>query len=123
MAEILFKELSFQIVGAAMEVHTTLGPGFLEEIYQKALQRELILRKITFVPQSHVKVDYKGEAIADYYLDLVVEGKVCVELKAVSQLAPVHESQVISYLKASKLKLGLLFNFGETSLKHKRIVL
>jgi GxxExxY protein len=76
-----------------------------------------------FVSQSHVKVVYKGHEIADYYLDLVVDDKIDVELKAVSQLLPVHESQVISYLKASKLRVGLLINFGEQRLCHKRIVL
>ncbi len=73
--------------------------------------------------QKHIQVGYKGSVIADYYLDLVVDQKIDVELKAVSQLAPVHQSQVISYLKASGLRVGLLLNFGEQSLTHKRIVL
>jgi GxxExxY protein len=121
MSDFLYKELSYQVIGAAMEVHSTLGPGFLEEIYQKALERELSLCGIPFVSQQHIQVEYKGAMIADYYLDLVVDEKIDVELKAVSSLAPVHEAQVLAYLKASNLKVGLLFNFGEASLRHKRM--
>lgn len=106
-----------------MEVHRLLGPGFLEEIYQKAFEKELRLRGIPFASQQHIEVFYKGDVIADYYLDLVIDGKIDIELKAVSKLAPVHQAQVLSYLKASRLRLGLLINFGETSLQYKRIVL
>jgi len=123
VAELLYKQLSFDVIGAAMEVHRVMGPGFLEEVYQKALERELALRQIPFVAQQHIEVEYKGMSIADYYLDIVVDGKIVLELKAVSQLLPVHQSQLISYLKASGLKLGLLINFGEESLRHKRIAL
>ena len=123
MGDFLYKELSYSIIGAAIEVHNLLGPGFLEEIYQKALERELTIRKVSFESQKHIVVEYKGVTIADYYLDLVVDGRIVVELKAVSQLSSVHEAQVISYLKASKFKIGLLFNFGDRSLKHKRLAL
>jgi GxxExxY protein len=123
MSDLLYKELAFEVVGAAMEVHNMLGPGFLEAVYQAALERELSLRGIPYEAQKHIQVPYKGMRIADYHLDLVVDSKIDVELKAVSQLAPVHDSQVLSYLKASGLRLGLLFNFGETSLRFKRIVL
>lgn len=123
MAELLYKQLSFEVIGAAMEVHRVMGPGFLEEVYQKALERELAIRHIPFVAQQHIEVAYKGIVIADYYLDVVVDGKIVLELKAVSQLLPVHQSQLMSYLKASGHKLGMLINFGEESLRHKRIVL
>ncbi len=123
MNELLYKELAYEVIGAAMEVHRNLGPGFPEAVYQAALEIELRHREIPFIAQQHIQVNYKGTMIADYYLDLVVDNKIDVELKAVAQLAPVHQSQVISYLKASGLKLGLLINFGETSLKHKRIIL
>lgn len=123
MAEFLYKELSFEIIGAAMEVHNTLRPGFLEEVYQKGLEHELTLRGIPFVGQQHIQVSYKGVMLADYYLDFVVDGKIVVELKAVSELAPVHKAPLISYLRASHLRVGLLFNFGETSLRRERIVL
>jgi GxxExxY protein len=123
VGDLIHKELAYSVIGAAMEVHRVLGPGFLEEVYQAALERELALRAVPFEQQYHVQVRYKDTAIADYYLDLVVDGKIAVELKAVSQLAPVHDSQVLSYLKASGLRLGLLINFGEQSLRYKRIVL
>ena len=123
MSDFLYKELSYEVIGAAMEVHSTLGPGFLEEIYQKAFERELTLRKIPFIAQKHIQVNYKGEVIADYYLDLVVDNKIDVELKAVNRLASVHDAQVLSDLKASGLKVGLLINFGESRLVHKRIAL
>ena len=123
MDELLYKELAYEVIGAAMEVHRELGPGFPEAVYQAALEIELRHREIPFTAQQHIQVNYKGTMVADYYLDLVVDNKINVELKAVAQLAPVHQSQVISYLKASGLKLGLLINFGETSLKHKRIIL
>jgi GxxExxY protein len=121
MAEFLYKELSFKIIGAAMEVHRVLGPGFLEEIYQAALEHELALGQVKFVPQQRILVEYKDAVIGEYYLDLVVDGKIVVELKAASSLASVHEAQLLSYLHASHLKVGLLFNFGEVSLKHKRM--
>ena len=122
MTDSLFRELSYSVIGAAMQVHNILGPGFPEQIYQAALERELALQNIPFEPQKHIKVEYKGAAIADYYLDLVVDDWIDVELKAVNQLVPVHQSQVISYLKASGLRLGLLFNFGEQSLVYKRVI-
>lgn len=119
----LYKELTFQIIGAAMEVHKVLGPGFPEAVYQEALECELELRGIPFEAQKPVTVMYKGRTVADYYLDLVVDGRVDVELKAVAELAPVHQSQVLAYLKASGLRVGLLLNFGEARLRHQRIIL
>ena len=123
MAEVLYKQLSYEVIGAAMEVHNELGPGFPEEIYQLAMQRELQLRDLPFSAQHHVQILCKGAVLKDYYLDLVVDDRIDVELKAVSQLLPVHQSQVLSYLKASHLRLGLLINFGQMRLVHKRIVL
>lgn|SRR5690606_11729421 len=121
--DLLYKDLAYAVVGAAMEVHSILGPGFTETVYQTALERELTLRRIPFVAQKRIQVCYKDVLVADYYLDLVVDDKIDVELKAVDQLAPVHVSQVLSYLKASGLKLGLLINFGEARLRFQRIAL
>jgi len=123
MSKYLYKELSYEIIGAAMEVHRELGPGFPEAVYQASLERELDLRKIPFTSQAHVPVKYKGAVVAEYYLDLVVDEKIDVELKALGELAPVHEAQVLAYLKASGLRLGLLFNFGQPSLQTRRIIL
>ena len=121
--DLLYKDLAYAVVGAAMEVHSILGPGFTETVYQTALERELTLRRIPFVAQKRIQVCYKDVLVADYYLDLVVDDKIDVELKAVDQLAPVHVSQVLSYLKASGWKLGLLINFGEARLRFQRIAL
>ncbi len=123
MAEVLYKELSFEIVGAAMEVHKVLGPGYPEQIYQSALERELGLRRVPFTAQHCIEVPYKGATLGTYYLDLVVDGKIITELKAVSGLQAVHQAQVLAYLRASRLRLGLLINFGEASLRFKRIAL
>jgi GxxExxY protein len=100
------------VIGAAIEVHKTLGPGFLESIYEEALCVELTLRGVRFTRQAPVAVDYKGHRIGENRLDLLVEDNVVVELKAVDALAPVHTAQMISYLKASGCRIGLLINFN-----------
>ena len=93
-----------------------------ENVYQKAFERELTLRMIPFESEREIIVEYKGTSIAKFYLDLVVDDKIVVELKALEKLAPVHESQLLTYLAASKLRLGLLFNFGEDTVRTKRLV-
>ena len=97
MPEIIFKDLSYNIVGAAMEVHRVLGPGFLEAVYQAALAHELTLRGINFEQYVKLPVSYKGELIGDYEADFVIEGKIILELKAVTSLHPRHEAQAIHY--------------------------
>ena len=122
MTEILFKELSFAIVGAAMEVHKLLGPGFLEAVYRKALIYELTLRGITVEEERVLPVYYKGQLIGEYKADLVVDGKIILELKAVSAITKIHEAQAIHYLTATGMKLAIILNFGASSLQQKRIV-
>ena len=122
MSEIVFKDLSYAIVGAAMEVHRILGPGFLEAVYEEALAHELGLRGISFQQQLRLPVQYKGRVVGDYVADLVVEDGIVVELKAVSGLTRAHEAQAHNYLAATGLRLALLLNFGEASLRQKRIV-
>ncbi len=122
MAEILYKELSYAIIGAAMEVHRVLGPGFLEAVYQKALAHELTLRGIRFEQFKRLPVTYKGELVGEYEADFVVEDKIILEIKAVSALNPAHEAQAINYLAATGLRLAILLNFGSQSLQHKRLV-
>jgi GxxExxY protein len=122
MAEILYKELSFAIVGAAMEVHRVLGPGFLEAVYQKALAHELSLRGIRFEQFKRLPVTYKGVLVGEYEADFVVEDKIILEIKAVSALNQAHEAQAINYLAATGLRLAILLNFGAASLQHKRLV-
>lgn len=122
MAELLYKDLSFAIIGAAMEVHNVLGPGFLEAVYQIALEKELALRKISFEPKVKLPVSYKGELIGEYEADLVVDGKIIVELKSISRFNSVHEAQAIHYLTSTGLQLALLINFGAGSLEYRRII-
>ena len=118
-------EISGQIVDAAMKVHSELGPGLLESAYEACLLFELHRRGFTAVSQVELPIKYDGVRIdAGYRLDLLVEDKVIVELKAVSKLQPIHETQLLSYLKLSKKQLGLLINFQVVRLKDgiKRIV-
>jgi len=116
---------TYAIIGAAIEVHRVLGPGYLESVYEEALAVELNLRGVAFERQKGMSVDYKGHAVGEGRLDLLVDGCLIVELKAVEALAPIHTSQVISYLKATQLPLGLLINFNVPLLKEgiKRIIL
>ncbi len=122
MAEILFKELSYAIIGAAMEVHRILGPGFLEAVYQAALAHELTLRGIRFEQFKKLPVYYKGVLVGDYQADFVVEDKIILELKAVSAFHPKHEAQALNYLTATGFRLAILLNFGAESLQHQRVV-
>jgi GxxExxY protein len=113
--------LTHKIIGAAMEVHKLLGPGFIESIYQRALLRELHLRDLTVQTEIQIEIKYKGQVIGKHRMDLVVSGLVIVELKAVSGIADIHLAQVLSYLKASGLQLALILNFGEPSLAWRRV--
>lgn len=122
MAEILYKELAYAIVGAAMEVHRELGPGFLESVYQRALVYELQLRQIAFVEYQRLPVRYKNHLAGEFEADLVVDDKVILELKAVSALTAAHAAQAQHYLAATGLRLALLLNFGAKSLETKRVV-
>mgnify|MGYP001074191660 CR=1 FL=1 len=110
-------ELARRVIGAAIEVHRHLGPGFLESVYEEALCVELELRQIPFDRQRSISVDYKGRSVGQGRLDLLVGDKLLVELKAVDRLAPIHNAQVISYLKATRMHLGLLINFNVPLLK------
>ena len=122
MTELLYKELTFKVIGAAMEAHRILGPGFLEAVYQGALERELYLRTIPFERKVKLPVIYKDAVIGDYEADLVIDKKFVVELKAVSKLNSSHEAQAMHYLTATGLRLALLLNFGASSLEHRRVI-
>jgi GxxExxY protein len=110
-------ELARAVIGAAIEVHRHLGPGFLEDVYEEALCVELRLRQIAFVQQKAVKVEYKGEYVGEGRLDLLVGDRLVVELKAVKAVAPIEVARVISYLKATGRQLALLVNFHVPTLK------
>lgn len=121
MAELLYKELSYLIVGAAMEVHRVLGPGFLEVVYQASLAHEFTLRNIRFEQYKKLPVIYKGILVGDYIADFVIEDKIILEIKAVSALHSRHEAQAIHDLTATGLQLAILLNFGAESLQSHRI--
>ena len=110
-------DLTFIIIGAAMAVHSELGPGLLENVYENALCIELAARNLEYEQQKHLEVLYRGRNVGSFYADLVVEDKVIVELKSVKDLAPIHEAQLITYLKLANIKTGLLINFNVVSLK------
>jgi GxxExxY protein len=111
--ELLFRDEVFAIVGAAMEVHNTLGAGFLESVYQEAMEIELAARQIPFRAQYNLAVNYKGKQLAQCFLaDIYAFDLIIVELKAVSMLTGPHHAQLLNYLRASACKVGLLINFG-----------
>lgn len=122
--ELLFKEYSYAIIVACMEVHKYLGPGFLEVVYKDAIEIELMRTGIYFEREKKYEVMYKGNKLQHFYVaDFVVEGVVILEVKAAAAVSPVFIAQTINYLKVSGNKLGLLINFGETQLMVKRLVL
>ncbi len=111
-------ELSKEIIGAAIEVHRHLGPGLLESAYEEALCYELELRKIPYERQKYQSLNYKNKTLkTDYRIDLLVDGKVIVEIKARETVAPIDKAQTLTYLRLGEFKLGLLINFHEPLLK------
>jgi len=117
-----FEELSSRIIGAAIEVHRELGPGFLEAIYEEALKVELSEQSMHCDSQKEIKIEYLGVEIGVHRLDLLVEKKIIVELKAVKELTDIHFAQLRSYLKAAGLRVGLLLNFAKPTLEIRRVV-
>lgn len=113
------------MIGAAIEVHRALGPGFLESVYEEALCIEMDMRDIPHNRQCPIAINYKSRPVGEGKVDLLIGDKLIVELKAVDTLAPIHSAQVISYLKMMRLPLGLLINFNVPVLKEgiKRIIL
>ena len=123
MDKIVYKEESYKIIGACMEVHKTLGCGFLEPVYQEALSIEFQKQHIPFEKEKVLSIVYKDvELEKKYVTDFVCFGKIILETKAVKELCDNHRAQIINYIKATQMKLGLLVNFGETSLKYERFV-
>ena len=122
MAEILYKEFSYVIVGAAMEVHKTLGSAFVESVFEGALAHEFDLQGIPYERQKRLPVFYKGKQVGEFIADFVVDGKIILELKAVKEINKIHEAQAHNYLAASGLRLAIILNFGAPSLEYKRIV-
>jgi GxxExxY protein len=117
-----FEELSKKIIGAAIEVHRALGPGFLESIYEEALKVEFAEHGLHYDAQKEIQIKYLGVEVGLHRLDLLVEKQIIVELKAVKDFTEIHFAQLRSYLKATGLKVGLLFNFSKPTLEIKRVV-
>ena len=110
-------EIANAVIGASIEVHRILGPGYLEAVYEEALALELAARGLSFKRQSAVTISYKGKEIGKARLDLIVGEQVIVEIKAVDTLAQVHRAQLLSYLRATGMELGLLINFNPAALR------
>lgn len=121
--QLIYAEEAYRLVGAAMQVHRELGCGFLEPVYQEAFQLVLQDARIPFEREKLLPIHFMGRKLQkEYFADFVCFDKIIVEFKAVATLTSVHEAQVMNYLKATRFKLGLLFNFGGLSLVHKRLV-
>jgi GxxExxY protein len=125
MVELILKDEVFAIIGAAIEVHRVLGSGFLEPVYQEAMEIESASRILPFEPQKIIRIDYKGRLLKkEYIADLIYYNQIIVELKALDKLTGKEESQILNYLKATRMKVGLLINFGSSpKLEWKRFVL
>lgn len=120
--EILFKELSYSIIGAAMAVHNELGPGFLEAVYRRSLRIELGEGGSQCEEERPVPVYYKTHLVGDYRADLLVDGKIILELKAGKAIADEHVAQALNYLAATGLRLAIIINFGQEKLEYRRVV-
>ena len=117
----IYKAETYNIVGAAMDVHRCLGHGFLESVYQEALELELKNRGIDYISQKQIEIYYKNQLLTKSFIaDLYCYDSIIVELKAVTAILPIHEAQIINYLKATKRELGIIINFGTDSLEYKR---
>ncbi len=119
----LYEEETYKIIGACFEAHKTLGHGFLEAVYQEALEMEFQLRNIPYQREKMLYINYKERQLKKHYVaDFVCYDKIIIETKAISDLTSKDESQILNYLKATNFKLGLLINFGKPSLQKKRII-
>ncbi len=120
--ELLYRNLTEKIIGALFEVHKDIGPGLTEVIYKRALLHELGLRGLKAEAEKEISVFYKCKSVGKYRVDILVDEKVILELKVTSMLEPIHEAQLISYLKSTNYKVGLLVNFGKKKLEFKRFI-
>ena len=113
-------DLAGRVIGIAMEVHRTLGPGFVESVYENALLVELAASQLAFESQKTLKVIYKGQSVGEFLADIIVDMALVIELKAVQSLLPIHEVQLVNYLTATGIEEGVLLNFGSESLQFKK---
>jgi len=122
MANLVYPELSYKIVGILFEVHSRLGGGFVEKYYQRAIEKLLKENKLQYRKELMANISFKDDYIGKYFLDFLVENKIILELKSVPKLLPIHFKQVRSYLKVKNLELGILANFRGNKLTYKRIL-
>ncbi|WP_319371113.1 GxxExxY protein [uncultured Ilyobacter sp.] len=122
MNEFLYKELSYKIIGLAMEVHRELGSGFLEKVYENALMVLFEENNIKAKQQENIKVKFRNKVIGDYIADIIVNDLIILELKCCKKIDTVHKAQLANYLKATNKKVGIILNFGKNSLEVERVV-
>ncbi|CAN5689847.1 GxxExxY protein [soil metagenome] len=122
MEKLLYGDLTYQVIGLAMKVHQTLGNGFLEKVYENSLMLLFKRAGLTAKQQVAVKVYFEGEIVGEYIADILVEGKVILELKVTDKITNIHKAQVLNYLKATGLEIALIINFGGRSLEHFRLI-
>ena len=120
--KILYKDLSYKIVGLAMEVHNKLGYGFLEKVYENALMVLLHKEGIKTEQQAPISVYFDGEVVGDYYADILIDKEIILELKVAGNIADFHRAQALNYLKATDLRLAIILNFGKERLEYERLV-
>lgn len=120
--KLLYKDLSYRIIGLAMEVHNELGQGFLEKVYENAMM--VLLRKegINTLQQAAIVVKFLGEVVGDYYADILVDDKIVLDLKSVEKITDAHRAQALNYLKATGMELAIILNFGKEKLEYERLV-
>jgi len=123
MSKLIYKQLSDKVLQAAFSVHSSVGSGLLESVYQKALEVELEFLNVPFASQVPLRVFHRNKLVGDFFADIIVDGKIILELKAVKSLNSVAEAQLLNYLSISGLSVGYLFNFRNTSLSWKRMVM
>jgi len=120
-SDVIYPDLSYRFMEAVFEIHNRLGPGFSEDIYQRALTVELEFQEIPFETQKSIIIQYRDQPIGTYRLDMVINNKIIIELKAVANMNDLFKQQLVSYLKATGLKLGILINFGRRRVEFVRV--
>jgi GxxExxY protein len=123
MNNILYKDLSYQIIGLAMEVHRKLGYGFLEKVYENSLMILFRREGIRSEQQYPIKVYFEGEVVGNYVADILIEDKIIIELKCVEKINNIHKAQALNYLKATRMRLAIILNFANDKLQYQRLVL
>ena len=121
--QIIHKELSYRIVGLAMEVHTKLGRGFLEKVYENALMKLLNRDNIPAIQQAPIRVSFEGNTVGEFFADILVDSKIILELKVAEAIGSAHKAQMINYLRGTGIRLGIILNFGRRSLEYARVIL